>query len=458
MTNIRETGVRVFLDAGKLELWPEIKAWLYKLKPKQDQDKELLLAQIRDAGDGICGVQPIRIQPQHLQKRSSGRIATCALCAEPYPAQDGAICRACQGEAPYIPGSAPDDSWRESPPLKAVSVEQAVGKRALHDMTLILPGKSKGAAFTHGQQITVGDLCRLQQMGRRTIYLEEENRITPEWVHENQAAVAFAQAMAGDGVTFEEPPREGRINLVADRDGLLLVDEERLEQFNMIPGVMCAGRRSCTVVHQQRTVAATRAIPLLIPRADFEKALIVLGDAPLFKVLPMRRARVGILVTGSEVFQGLIEDQFVPIITAKVERHGCSVVQSLIVPDDRRAIVDGIANLVESGADLVVTTAGLSVDPDDVTRQGLIDAGATDLLHGAPIIPGAMLLLANIGTVQVIGVPACALYFKTTGFDLLLPRLLAGLKTTRRDLAKLGHGAFCLACKTCTFPKCPFGG
>jgi formylmethanofuran dehydrogenase subunit E len=167
---------------------------------------------------------------------------------------------------------------------------------------------------------------------------------------------------------------------------------------------------------------------------------------------------VGILVTGSEVFQGLIEDQFVPIITAKVERHGCSVVGSLIVPDDRRAIVDGIANLVESGADLVVTTAGLSVDPDDVTRQGLIDAGATDLLHGAPIIPGAMLLLANIGDVQVIGVPACALYFKTTAFDLLLPRLLAGLQTTRRDLAKLGHGAFCLACKTCTFPKCPFGG
>lgn len=450
-------GVRVFVDAQKLESWPEIKAWLFKLKPKSEQDKALLMFQIEHAGHSICSLQPVRVQTQFLKKKSRGRIATCILCHEPYPAQDGAICRACQGEAPYV-ASADDEHQDPLPPLKAVPSEQAVGKRALHDMTMIIPGTSKGAAFTEGQRITVGDLCRLQQMGRQSIYVQEENDITPEWVHENEAALAFAKSMAGEGIAFEEPAHEGKINLVADRDGLFVVREDRLEQFNMIRDVMCAGRKTCTVVERGRPVAATRAIPLLLARVDFERALAVLKEGPLFEVLSMRKARVGILVTGSEVFQGLIEDKFVPIITAKVEKHGCSVVQSLIVPDERNAIEDGVRQLIESGADLLITTAGLSVDPDDVTRQGLIDAGATDLLYGAPIIPGAMVLLARIGSVQVMGVPACALYFKTTGFDLLLPRMLAGLKTTRKDLAKLGHGAFCLGCKTCTFPKCPFGG
>jgi len=166
---------------------------------------------------------------------------------------------------------------------------------------------------------------------------------------------------------------------------------------------------------------------------------------------------VGILVTGTEVFNGLVEDKFIPIISNKAQKYGCKVVKGLILPDDRQAISRGVRELLDAGADLLITTAGLSVDPDDVTRQALADAGAKDMLYGTPILPGAMTLLTHIDGVQVIGVPACALYFKTTSLDLLLPRLLAGLDITRRDLARLGHGSFCLACKTCTFPKCPFG-
>jgi formylmethanofuran dehydrogenase subunit E len=451
-------GVRVFVDPEKLESWPEIKTWLFKLKPKREQDKEFLMSQIEQAGHSICSSQPVAVQAQFLEKKSRGRIATCVLCHEPYPARDGAICRGCQGDAPYAASGASDEGRDELPPLRAVSSEEAVGKRVLHDMTLIVPGAGKGAAFTQGQRITVGDLCRLQQMGRQKIYVEEENEISAEWVHENEAALAFAKGMAGEGITFDPVPHEGKINLIAERDGLFVVREDRLEQFNMIQGVMCASRKTCALVEHGRPIAATRAIPLFLPRADFERALAVLHEGPLFTVLSLRKAKVGILVTGSEVFQGLVEDKFVPIISAKVEKHGCNVVRSLIAPDDRAAIGEGLRQLMEAGADLLITTAGLSVDPDDVTRQGLIDAGATDLFYGTPIIPGAMLLLARIGSVQVMGVPACALYFKTTGFDLLLPRMLAGIEPTRRDIARLGHGAFCLGCKTCTFPKCPFGG
>jgi formylmethanofuran dehydrogenase subunit E len=451
-------GVRVFLDPRRAAFWPEIEAWYLKLKPKAEQDSDLLLEQIKEAGAGILGSQKIKVRPQFLQKRSRGRIIICPMCREAYPAQDGGICRGCQGDAPYLNDGREEEAGPAGPALKSVPLMETVGHRALHDMTMIIPGVSKGPAFEKGQMIGVGDLCRLQQMGRHHLYVLEDDQVGPEWVHEDEAALAFARALAGEGVTFTEPPREGKVNFLAAQDGLLVVDEERLEVFNLVPGVMCACRQGFAVLAAGRMLGSTRAIPLYLPRGDFEKAMAVLRDGPLFRVLPLRQPRAGILVTGTEVFMGLVEDRFIPIITTKVEQCGGQVQKSLIVPDERRAIAQGVIDLLDSGIDLLVTTAGLSVDPDDVTRQGLVDAGATDLLYGAPILPGAMTLLAHIGPVQVMGVPACALYFKTTSFDLLLPRLLAGLEITRRDLARMGHGAFCLDCKVCTFPqKCPFG-
>jgi formylmethanofuran dehydrogenase subunit E len=447
-------GVRVWLDQAKTAAFPEVHNWFLKLKPKAEQDSELLLAQIKEAGAGLLSWRPVTVRGPLLNRKRRGGIVVCPLCREAYPARDGGICRACQGEAPYREAEA----GLAAPALEAVPLEAAVGRRALHDMTRIVPGLSKGPAVKQGETISVGDLCRLQQMGRRHLYVMGEDTPGPEWVHEDEAALAFARALAGEGVTFTGPPREGKVNLVAARDGLLVVDTARLESFNLVPGVMCACRQGYSLLTRDRVLGATRAIPLFLPRSDFHKAMALLSPGPVFRVLPLRQPRVGILVTGTEVFMGLVEDKFAPIITTKVEKFGGQVLKSLIVPDDRRAIGQGVRELLDCGIDLLVTTAGLAVDPDDVTRQGLADAGAVEVLYGAPIIPGAMTLLAHIGPVQVMGVPACALYFKTTSFDLLLPRLLAGLDITRRDLARLANGAFCLQCKVCTFPqKCPFG-
>jgi formylmethanofuran dehydrogenase subunit E len=450
-------GVRVFLDPAKIGNWTEIQNWYLKLRPKKEQNSEKLLDQIKAAGTEILGWHSIKIRPQFLQKRSKGRIEICPLCREAYPAKHGGLCRACQGEAPYVADVRPQGAGFETPSLESLPLEHAVGCRTLHDMTMIIPEISKGPAFKKGEVIGVGDICRLQQMGRQHLYVMENNRIGPEWVHEDDAALAFARHMAGDGVTFSEPAREGKINLQAARDGLLVVDEPRLEMFNLVPGVMCACRQNFSMLSHDRIFGGTRAIPLYLPRADFHKAMAILSDGPLFQVFPLRQSKVGLLVTGTEVFMGLVEDKFIPIISTKLEKLGGQVVKSLIVRDSREAIADGIKELLNSGIDLLVTTAGLSVDPDDVTYQGLVDGGATDIIYGVPILPGAMTLLARIGPVQVMGVPACALYFKTTSFDLLLPRLLAGLKITRHDLARMANGAFCLDCKLCTFPKCPFG-
>jgi formylmethanofuran dehydrogenase subunit E len=407
----------------------------------------------------------VTIRPEYLEHRSKGRIAVCPICAEAYPAMDGGICRSCQGESPYAErlGSHPgrecpaERQAPEGPRLRTVAAEDAVGEAALHDMTRIEPGASKGAEFRKGQVLSVGDVCRLQQMGRFRVYVEDEEGPGEDWVHEDAAAKAFAAAMAGEGVAPEGPPREGKVNLVARRDGLLVVDEARLQRFNLLPDVMAASRQNHQTVEQGTRVAGTRAIPLYLHKGTFQSAQGLLEGGPLVRVLPLRRLRVGILVTGNEVFQGLIEDKFEPIITGKVRQYGCEVARTLVVPDDREAIRKGVNELMEAGAELIVTTAGLSVDPDDVTRQGLLDAGLVDALYGAPVLPGAMTLLGRVNGVRVMGVPACALYFKTTSFDLLLPRVLAGLEITRNDLAALATGGMCMECKTCTYPKCPFG-
>lgn len=450
-------GWRVWIDSEKLRSWPEVYDWFFKRKAKQDQDTENMFRQIQDAGPDYLGAAPIQIEARLLGKHNMGRIGLCPVCREAFPENDGAVCRGCQGEAPYTTKSIGVEAAGPALGLHSIPVAEAVGKHALHDMTRIIAGESKEPAFSAGQQIQAGDLCRLQQMGRTSVYVQEEAKTTRDLVHENEAALTFADKMAGSGVICKTPVKEGKIDFQAGIDGLFCLDTGRLERFNLVPDVMCASRQKHVFVERGKNLAGCRAIPLYLSRQNLNTALQVLGDTPLFEVRPLRPTAIGVLVTGTEVFQGLIEDKFIPVITAKAEMFGSEIVGSDIIPDDRRAIAHSVKRLLESGAELIVTTAGLSVDPDDVTRLGLLDAGLTDMLYGAPILPGAMTLLGRIGTARVIGVPACALFYKTTSLDLFLPSLLADVAITRQDLARMAEGGLCLNCKVCTFPKCPFG-
>ncbi len=443
-------GFRAWLDPGHLAAWPEIRAWYLKTKPKKEQDRERLFAEIKAAGRSVCRVAPVRLRPDFMDRSRMGAIGVCPVCGEGYPKADGAICRGCAGEAPYRVED-------EAPLLRSVPVDAAAGRRALHDMTRVVPGASKGVAVSAGADITAGDICRLQTMGRMRVYVEDISEPAGDFVHENEAALAFAAAMAGPGVVPSGPPREGKAELLAAHGGLFTVDRERLTAFNLIEGVMCASRQSHLLVEAGKAVAGCRAIPLYLPGRAFAAARRLLAEAPLFRVHPLRRARVGVLVTGTEIASGIIEDKFEPVVRSKVEALGCAVVAVTKAPDDRAAVAGAVAGLLGAGADLIVTTAGLSVDPDDVTRLGLADAGLADALYGMPVLPGAMALVGRIGSADVIGVPACALFHRTTSFDLLLPRVLAGLAPTRRELAGMAEGSMCLSCRACTFPKCPFG-
>jgi formylmethanofuran dehydrogenase subunit E len=473
-------GVRVRVDVGRLSAWPELRAWFLKEKSKAEQDAEKLLREIEAAGDGVCVVAPIRIRERLLGHAHMGAIGVCPACGEAFPAKDGVICRGCQGEAPYVPlGKGDRDAF---PRFAVVSVENAVGKTALHDMTRLVPGESKGAEFLAGQVITAGDVCRLQHMGRFSLAVSEGAE-AGDFVHEDEGALAFARRMAGENVIADAEPREGKIGFRAKARGLFSLDRPRLAAFNMPGDVICAARQDATLVEEGASLAATRVIPLYIGKSRFAEALSLL-DRPLFAVLPLREAKVGILVTGTEVFNGLVEDGFIPVITAKAEAFSCAVVKTAIVPDDRERIRGAVELMREAGVDLLVTTGGLSVDPEDLTRAALMEAGLVDILYGAPVLPGSMTLVGRMaahgasvkdkeravnglpdfdrveqpahGEMQVIGVPACALYFKTTLFDALLPRLLAGRRITRPELAAMGEGGLCMNCKVCTWPKCFF--
>ncbi|MBQ4615863.1 MAG: molybdopterin-binding protein, partial [Mailhella sp.] len=388
------------------------------------------------------------------------------ICGEGYPKDNGPICRGCQGEDYFRKASAQESPVPATPGVRVVSAEEAVGKTLAHDMTRIIPGEFKGPAFTKGHTVSPGDLCRLQQIGRYEVAVQDTDSPSKssDPVHENEAAEAFAARMAGPGVTYEQPPHEGKIDFVADCDGLLTVDYQKLERFNLVPEVMCASRQDATLVHKGKKFAGTRAIPLFLDRKHFGAALSVLGEEPLFTVTPLRRARMGVLVSGTEVFNGLIEDKFLPVMTRKAALYTCDIVHSVIVPDDEDRIVAEVEIMKQKGVDLLVTTGGMSVDPGDVTRPALLKAGLTDMLHGMPVLPGTMAMVGRIshesalgGEIQVMGVPACALFFKNTVFDLLLPRLLAGRRITRAELSRMGEGGYCLGCSVCTYPKCGFG-
>jgi molybdenum cofactor synthesis domain-containing protein len=339
--------------------------------------------------------------------------------------------------------------------LTRIPVEKAVGTRLAHDITEIRPGEFKGPAFRKGHRIEPQDICHLQRLGKRHLYVLD---LKEDQVHEDDAVAELATALAGPGVTYGGRPREGKLQLTAAYSGLLKVDTGALVDFNLIPDVMCASLHNNVPVDKGQVLAGTRAIPLIIDRGVLDQAVALAADrGPIFSVAAYGRLRARLIVTGNEVFEGLIQDKFEQIVSKKMEKLGARLEETVILPDNAPLIAEQVRRFLEIGTDIIVTTGGMSVDPDDVTRLGIRQAGVEALYYGAAALPGAMAMLAYAGDVPIIGVPACGLYHNATAFDLLLPRLLAGENPDHRDLARMAVGGLCLNCETCRYPVCSFG-
>lgn len=339
--------------------------------------------------------------------------------------------------------------------LKKISLEKAVGTRLAHDITEIRPGEFKGAAFRKGHEVCHEDICHLQKLGKNHPYLID---LAEGEIHENQAATILAKSLAGEGIQWEDDPREGKIALHAACDGLLTVDAAALAAFNLVDEVMCATLHSHTLVAKGELVAATRAIPLVMQRAPVDRAAAIAAqNGGIITVKTLKKARAGLVVTGSEVFHGLIDDKFAPILTEKIQALGSNVAGISMAPDDEALIAAAILEHLDTGCDLLLLSGGMSVDPDDVTRKAIRAAGATEFYYGAAALPGAMFLVAYIDDVPLLGIPACGLHHRITVLDLVLPRILAGEKITSKELAFIGHGGLCKDCPECSYPHCPFG-
>ena len=339
--------------------------------------------------------------------------------------------------------------------MKLIDTRDAVGHVLCHDITQIIPGVTKDAVFRKGHVVREEDIPVLLSVGKEHLYVWEQQE---GMLHENEGAEILRSLCQGENL-HPTPVKEGKIELVADCDGVLLVDRAKLRAVNSLGELMIASRHGNFPVSKGDKVAGTRVIPLVIAQEKLDRAREVTGGGPIFRVLPFHPKRVGLVVTGSEVYYGRIEDKFTPILEAKMAEYGAEIIGREVTNDEAEMTTEAIFRLLEAGAEMVLCTGGMSVDPDDRTPLAIRNTGAEIISYGAPVLPGAMFLLAYWGErrIPIIGLPGCVMYAKRTIFDLVLPRLMADVPVRRADLDGLGEGGLCLNCPTCTFPNCGFG-
>ncbi|KPU27592.1 molybdopterin-binding protein [Caloranaerobacter sp. TR13] len=335
-----------------------------------------------------------------------------------------------------------------------VKVEDAVGMVLGHDLTKIVPGKFKGAAFKKGHIIKEDDIKVLKDMGKNHIYVLD---LKKGYLHEDEAAKRISELVAGEGLYFTGPS-EGKINIKAKYRGLLKVNIDVLSRVNNIDMVILATLHNNTLVERDTTVAGTRIIPLVIEEEKIRKVEeIAKKHGEVLSIRRLKKMNVGIVVTGTEVYQGRIEDKFGPVLKEKLKKYDCNLIGIKYAPDDPHMIKEATQRLVDEGSKVILVSGGMSVDADDVTPNAIRDMADTVITYGSPVLPGAMFMLAYVKDITLIGIPACGMYHKTTIFDLVFPRIIIEEKLTKKDIISLAHGGLCLGCEICKYPICPFG-
>lgn len=333
-----------------------------------------------------------------------------------------------------------------------IPIEHAIGVEIPHDLTKIsLKEGYKGAFFKKGHIIKKEDIPLLKSIGKNYIYklILDENE-----VHEDDFALAVAPKLAGKNIEYDSAPSEGKITFRASIDGLFKLDRKRVIKLNTISVTSFPTIHNNFPVKRGEQVAAFRIIPLVAKRAILEKTLSII-ETPLVWVEEYRIKEAALIITGNEIYEGIIEDRFRPLIRRKLKQFGVELMEFVIVKDDIRQISEAFQSF--SKYELVILTGGSSVDPDDMTKKALKRSGVRFIREGNPIQPANNLTIGYYKNSTVCIVPAGALFYKASAFDVLLPRILAKDKITKRDIAEYAIGGLCHFCKVCVYPVCPFG-
>lgn len=338
--------------------------------------------------------------------------------------------------------------------MREIKTADAVGQVLCHDVTRIIKGVTKDAVFRKGHVICEEDIPVLLSIGKDHLYIWEKDETM---LHENEAAQILYELCKNEYMRPSEV-KEGKIELIAECDGLLKVDREKLKRINSLGEMMIASRHGDFPVKAGDKIAGTRVIPLVIEKEKMDRAKKEAGSEPIFTILPFQKKKAGIVTTGNEVYHGRIRDTFTPVVREKLSAYDVEIIGQEYSDDDKAHISACIRELLERGADMIICTGGMSVDPDDRTPAAIRSAASEVVTYGAPVLPGAMFLLAyGEKDLPIMGLPGCVMYAKRTIFDLVLPRIMAGEKLTKEDFAVLGEGGLCLSCPVCTFPNCGFG-
>ena len=338
--------------------------------------------------------------------------------------------------------------------MKLIKTKDAVGHVLCHDLTQIIKDEYKDARFRKGHVVTEEDIPVLLSMGKENLYIYE---MTPGMVHENDAAERLL-ALCGQENMLRSEVKEGKIELKAACDGLFRVRSERLLAVNAQEDVMIATRKGNTPVRKGDKLAGMRVIPLVIEDKKLRAAEEAAGGEPLLELLPYIKKTACIVTTGNEVKKGIIKDTFTPVVIDKLKTYGIETLAAVQSGDGVENVRDAVLAMREKKPDMILCTGGMSVDPDDNTPGGIRASGARIVTYGAPVLPGAMFLLGYFDDgMPVMGLPGCVMYAGATIFDLVLPRIAAGVEVTRADMVALGEGGLCLGCKPCHYPICPFG-
>lgn len=342
--------------------------------------------------------------------------------------------------------------------MREVRTEDAVGQVLCHDLTQIIPGVMKDARFRKGHVVTEEDIPVLLSMGKEHLYIWEKD---DTMYHEDEAAEILCSLCLNEHMSRSQA-KEGKIELRAEVDGLLKIDTELLDAVNGLGDMMIATLHPNMPVKKGDKICGTRVIPLVIKKERMEEAKRICGGRPIFTILPYQKKKAAIVTTGSEVYHGRIEDAFGPVLMEKVKEFGAEILGQTITDDNPEMTTQAIRHWLEQGADMVLVSGGMSVDPDDKTPLAIRNSGVRVVSYGAPVLPGAMFLLSyyeNEGEKPraVAGLPGCVMYAKRTIFDLVLPRLMADDMVTAEELYRLGRGGLCMNCEVCHYPNCGFG-
>ena len=320
--------------------------------------------------------------------------------------------------------------------MKKINVKEAVGMTLCHDITEIIPGGFKGAKFLKGHIIREDDVEVLLSLGKENIYIWEEDE---NFVHENDAAEFIRKQVMGNGMSTSEV-REGKINFVAEYDGLYKINTELLNKINSIGEIIIASKFNNIPVKKGETVAATRIIPLRIEKKQLEELEEIMKDNVLMEIKRINQdLRIGIITTGNEIFYGRIKDKAREALGEKLGKYGVTNINQVFMPDKKEKITAKIKALTDD-TDIILCTGGMSIDPDDVTPDAIKESGCEMVTYGTPVLPGAMFLLGYVKEKVIMGLPGGVVFSKNSVFDLLLPRILAGDIITKKDIIEMGHG------------------